>query len=116
MNAASTSAVAVPSARRAANSVISRRLLRVVKLGCEGPQMRFEPRAHLQGRRVDLDIAARGKEIADGTQDSPALLEPAAPRREAIGPPPFLHRPALVLADPPTYVSFYRAPFPRSDQ
>ena len=60
-------------------------------------------------RRVDLDIAARGKEIANRTQHAPALLEPAAPRREAIGPPPFLHRPALAVADPPPYVSFSRA-------
>src|SRR5262249_23629561 len=86
---------------------------RVVKQGCEGPQMRFEPGAHLQGRRVDLDITACRKEGADRTEDPPALVEPGAPCRKAVGPPPFLHRPALALAAPPTYVSFYRALSPR---
>src|SRR6266851_9176213 len=78
---------------------------RIMQRGSESSQMRLQPGAHLQGRRVDLDVAARGKEVADRAQDMPALLEPAAPRREAIGPPPFLHRRALVLAGTPTYVS-----------
>ena len=93
-------------------------VVRVVKLGGECLQMRFEPRAHLQGRRVDLDKAAFGEEAANGCEDSPALFEPRAPQREAIGPPPFLHRPALVLAGPPTYVRVYdtSSALPRSCQ
>src|SRR5208282_3881444 len=82
---------------------------RVVQQGLEGPEMRLEPRAHLQGRRVDLDIAARREKAADRAKNPPALVEPAAPCRKAIGPPPLLHRPALVVADRPTYVSFYPA-------
>ena len=72
-------------------------LLRVVKLGGERPQMRFEPRAHLQSRRVDLDEAAIGEEAANGCEDASPLIEPRAAQCEAIGSPPFLHRPALVL-------------------
>ena len=79
-------------------------LLRVVKLGSECPQMRFEPRAHLQSRRVDLDEAAIGEEAANGGEDSNPLLEPRAAQCEAIGSPPFLHRPALVLAGALNYV------------
>ena len=44
-------------------------LLRVVKLGGECPEMRFEPRAHLQSRRVDLDEAAIGEEAANSCED-----------------------------------------------
>src|SRR5215467_10955697 len=82
---------------------------RVVQRGRERPQMRLEPGAHLQGRRVDLDISLRGKETPDRTEDPPALVEPATPRGKAIGPPPLLHCRALVVANPPTYVSFYPA-------
>ena len=87
---------------------------RVVQGRREGPQMRLEPGTRLQRRRVDLGIPARGEEVADGTEDPRALLEPAAPCGKAIGPPPFLHRLALALADMPTYVSFYRAPSPET--
>ena len=82
-------------------------LLRVVKFGGECPQMRFEPRAHLQSRSVDLDEAAIGEEAANSCEDSPPLLEHRAAQCEAIGPPPFLHRPALVLAGARTYVRVY---------
>ena len=78
--------------------------------------MRLEPGTHLQGRRFDLDKLARRKKAADRSENPSALLQPAAPVRKAIGPPPFLHRPALVLADPPTYVSFYRALSPEIQQ
>src|ERR1700730_17127917 len=82
---------------------------RVVQRGRESPQMRLEPGAHLQRWRVDLDKPALGKEVADGIEDPGALLESAAPCCKALGPPPFLHRPALALADPPPYVSYSRA-------
>ena len=82
-------------------------LLRVVKLGGECPKMRFETRAYLQSRRVDLDETAIGEEAANGCEDSSPLIEPRAAQCEAIGPPPFLHRPALVLAGAPTYVRLY---------
>src|SRR6516165_1087383 len=68
--------------------------------------MRLEPRADLQGRRIDLNIALLPEEAANGVQDAPALREPCAPRCEAIGPPPFLHRSALVIPGRPTYVRF----------
>ncbi len=91
-------------------------LLRVVKLGGERPQMRFEPRAHLQSRRVDLDEAAIGEEAANGREDSSPLIEHRAAQCEAIGSPPFLHRPDLVLAGAPTYVRVFDIPsaLPRS--
>jgi len=82
---------------------------RVVQFGGKSPQMGFEPGAHLQRRRVDLDIAACGEEAADGAENPPALVEPHAPRRKPVGAPPFLHYPALVVANRPTYVSFYPA-------
>src|SRR5207248_11552089 len=53
-------------------------LLRVVKLGGECPQMRFETRAHLQRRRVDLDETAFGEEAASGCENSSPRIEPRA--------------------------------------
>src|SRR5437763_2300910 len=82
-------------------------LLRVMKFGGECPQMRFETRAHLQSRRVDLDETAIGEEAANGREDLSPLIEHRAAQCEAIGPPPFLHRPALVLAAAPTYLRVY---------
>ena len=85
----------------------------VVKLGGERPQMRFETRVHLQSRRVDLDEAAIGEKAANGSEDASPLIEHRAAQCEAVGPPPFLHIPALVLAGAPTYVRVYdtsRAP------
>jgi hypothetical protein len=92
--------------------------LRVVKLGGERPEMRFEPRTHLQSRRVDLDEAAIGEEAANSCENSSPRIEPRAAQCEAIGSPPFLHRTALVLAGAPTYVRVYNASsaVPRSRQ
>src|SRR5690349_16342766 len=73
-------------------------LLRVVKLGGECPKMRFETRAHLQSRRVNLDKSVFGEKAANGRKDLSPRLEAGAAQCEAIWPPPFLHRPALVLA------------------
>src|SRR5258708_34890375 len=93
-------------------------LLRLVELGAERPKMRFQPRAHLQSRRVDLDEAAIGEEAANGREDSSPLIEHRAAQCEAIGSPPFLHRPAFALAGAPTYVRVYdrSTALPRSCQ
>ena len=90
---------------------------RVMELGREGLEMRLEPWAHLQCRRVYFDKPVLGEEASNPPQDAHSLLEPAAPGGEAIGPPPFLHHHALVLAGPPPYVRFcVTVPSPRSCQ
>jgi hypothetical protein len=71
--------------------------------------MRLKPRADLQGWRIDLDIATLPEEAANGVQDAPTLREPCAPQYEAIGPPPFLHRSALVIPGVATYVTYSEA-------
>jgi hypothetical protein len=80
--------------------------------------MRFETWAHLQSRRVNLDETAFGEEAANGREDLAPFIQARAAQCEAIGPPPFLHRPALVLAGAPTYVRVYdtSSAAPRSRQ
>ena len=72
-------------------------VIRVVQYGGEGLQMRLQPGAYLQGRRVDLGKAALGKKLAHRLQYPAARFELGAALGEAVGPPPWLGHSAILL-------------------
>jgi hypothetical protein len=51
---------------------------RIVKFGTEGAKMRFQPRAHLQGGRVDFDKIAVRKELANSLENESSPSERVA--------------------------------------
>ena len=60
----------------------------VVQHRREGPEMRFEPGAHLQGRGVDLKVSGPGEKIAHRAEHASPYREVGATLRQAIGSPP----------------------------
>jgi hypothetical protein len=63
----------------------------------EGVQMRLQPGAHLQGRRVDLGKAGFGEETAHRLQYPGARFQLGAAPGEAVRPPPWLGHSATLL-------------------
>src|SRR5256886_15345443 len=54
----------------------------------EGAQMRFEARADLQHRRLDLDKPVLGKKVANRGQYSAARHQLVMPQGKPVRPPP----------------------------
>ena len=64
---------------------------RVVQIGRERPEVRFEPGADLQCRGLDLDKILRREKPAQRGEHPAALLQPRPAPGKALRPPPFLH-------------------------
>ena len=74
---------------------------RIVEHGRKGLQMRFETGTELQRRRLHLDKAFIGEELAGRRKDAAARSEVVAAGRQPIGPPPSIplgRAPAIALS------------------
>src|SRR5206468_5177674 len=69
----------------------------IMQYSPEGLQMRLQPGAHLQGRRVDLDKAGRAEELAHRLQHPAAGFELPAALGKTVRPPPWLCHSATLL-------------------